>query len=172
MRKVIALVAGVLIACGSASFALASGGTDYPGPFASDPHVPSACIVPVSETRYYFANAPAGTVELRTGGHGHGGYLKCIYIILDGPAMYPGDHPYGKWLVFPGLGLKIPQPNGIIVNYQDCFQAGTKNGLPYHFPAAPSVGPQNDCGESFLSKDGGTWHYVGTTIPMYPATTP
>ena len=169
------LVAGAAIVIPIAATGT-TGTTDYTGPFTTAQHVPSVCLQPVTSTRYYNANAPAGTVELRTGGHGHGGYLKCIYIDLDGPPMYAGDHPYGKWLIFPGLGIKIPQPNGLIVNYQECY------GVGYSFPGGPepaggngSATAPNDCGESYLLKDGGTWVYQdGPRVgqPMFPAVTP
>lgn len=139
---------------------------EYTGPFVTVQHVPAVCITSVANTRYYNDSAGPGTVELRTGGHGHGGHLKCIYYFFDGPPQYTGDHVYGKWLILPGTGVPIPQPDGLVIDVQNCFSPPGPGHLPYSFPVP------NDCGEDWLTRDGQAWHYGHTGAPMFPAVTP
>ena len=139
--------------------------------------VPAACSFPQTDLRYYQDSAPAGSVFLRSGAHGHGGYLRCIYFAVTGPpSALVGDHPYGKWLVFTangGLGLLIPQ-NGVDVTYVNCKLPG------YRFPFPAGNGQPNDCGESWLpvgTGEAGTYVYQGNTAgdlgqPMFPPVLP
>jgi hypothetical protein len=173
-RSGVAIVAAIVLAltCSAVVFAsnakATSSGTDYGGPYTTM-KVPSVCAFPQTDLRYYNDLAPSGSTSVRSGAHGHGGYLKCIYIAVDGP-LSGTDHHYGKWLVFVsngGKGLLIPL-SGIEATYFNCALPG------FHFPYPPGNGQPNDCGESWLPSDTGTWLYQDNTAgdlgkPMTPS---
>jgi hypothetical protein len=148
----------------------AASSTGYTGPFVTM-KVPAPCAFPQNNLRYYNDPAPAGTQFLRSGAHGHGGYLRCIYFAVSGP-LTGTDHHYGKWLIFTadGRGLLIG-PNGVEATYVNCALPG------YRFPFPVGNGQPNDCGESWVSSDGDTWVYQDNTAgdlgkPMFPAVLP
>jgi len=153
------IVGGIVLAltCSAVVFAATSSSSgavtihsvasaDANGPYVTM-RVPAVCAFPQTDLRYHNDVAPAGSVFLRSGAHGHGGYLRCIYFAVTGPpSALVGDHPYGKWLVFTanhGLGLLIPL-SGIEADYVNCKLPG------YHFPFPVGNGQPNDCGESWL----------------------
>lgn len=116
--------------------------------------------------RVYPADPAPGQDYLRSGAHGHGGYLRCI-------TFYVGDKTgaaYIKTLVIDqanGAGLLIPF-NGVDVTYVNCKIP------PMRFPPPPFTGI-NDCAESWGTTES-NWVFrtapdpVGS--PMIPAATP
>jgi hypothetical protein len=169
-RIVTGLAAATLLAAAApaaVASTYAAGSNDYKGPFTTA-KVPAVCVTSVQQTRYYTTGPPQVTGPagyFRSGSHGHGGRLACIYFSTEDAA---GHVLYGKWLVFDQAahGWLIPQL-GLDVTYVNCALPG------YRFPPPPYTGA-NDCGESWGPGEGAWVYQTGPAAgqPMFPPATP
>jgi hypothetical protein len=127
--------------------------------------VPAYCRSSAAGERIYPLNAPAGDTYWRSGSHGHGGRIRCVYFAFGG---LTGGTQYGKWLIVDQAqnGFAVPPGPGVDVTYVNCDP-------PLRFPPPPFTGT-NDCAESWSTSEG-AWLFVSGPSkgqPMMPSATP